>query len=86
MTTGFLADHSGAISMHTVTCPTCGTRVEVHFKPVAGFVWCPKCQKTFSPAAELREGKESEQDDADKKRNGEADECPRQSGCKRNPL
>jgi uncharacterized Zn finger protein (UPF0148 family) len=35
--------------MHSVSCPTCGTRIEVDFLPVAGKVWCPTCQKVFSP-------------------------------------
>jgi len=34
--------------MHSVCCPSCGTRVEVDFVPIAGRVWCPKCQKLFS--------------------------------------
>ena len=34
--------------MHSVSCPACGTRVELDFQPVAGMVWCPKCKKTFS--------------------------------------
>jgi uncharacterized Zn finger protein (UPF0148 family) len=37
--------------MHSATCPSCGTRVELDFKPVAGQVWCPTCQKVFSPSA-----------------------------------
>ena len=38
--------------MHSATCPSCGTVVEVDFRPVAGRVWCPTCQKLFSqPAA-----------------------------------
>jgi hypothetical protein len=35
-------------AMHIAVCPTCGTRVEVDFEPVAGVVWCPTCQETFS--------------------------------------
>jgi len=34
--------------MHGADCPTCGTHVELHFKPVSGQAWCPKCQKIFS--------------------------------------
>jgi hypothetical protein len=34
--------------VHTATCPSCGTRVELDFEPVVGLVWCPKCQKMFS--------------------------------------
>jgi uncharacterized Zn finger protein (UPF0148 family) len=37
--------------MHRVVCPTCGTNVELDFNPVSGVVWCPKCQKLFSPPA-----------------------------------
>jgi uncharacterized Zn finger protein (UPF0148 family) len=40
----------GESIMHSATCPTCGTRVEVDFVPVAGQVWCPTCQKLFSPS------------------------------------
>ena len=35
--------------MHSASCPTCGTAVEFYFQPVAGLVWCPACQKMFSP-------------------------------------
>jgi hypothetical protein len=38
--------------MHCATCPICGTRVELDFLPVAGQVWCPKCQKLFSLSVE----------------------------------
>jgi uncharacterized Zn finger protein (UPF0148 family) len=37
--------------MHAVNCPCCGTRIEVDFRPVAGQVWCPTCQKLFSTSA-----------------------------------
>ncbi len=43
--------------MHSATCPSCGTRVELDFEPVAGQVWCPTCQKPFSPPV-VREGAE----------------------------
>ena len=36
--------------MHAADCPTCGTHIELDFKPVSGWVWCPKCQKLFTPA------------------------------------
>ena len=36
--------------MHGADCPTCGIHVELDFKPVSGLVWCPKCQKLFTPA------------------------------------
>jgi hypothetical protein len=39
--------------MHEATCPTCGTHVELDFKPVAGLVWCPKCQRAFSQSGGL---------------------------------
>jgi uncharacterized Zn finger protein (UPF0148 family) len=39
--------------MHSATCPSCGMHVEFDFLPVAGMVWCPKCQKLFSPPAPL---------------------------------
>jgi hypothetical protein len=38
--------------MHSVTCPSCGKRVEVDFLPIAGQVWCPTYQKLFSPSIE----------------------------------
>jgi uncharacterized Zn finger protein (UPF0148 family) len=34
---------------HSAACPSCGTRVEFDFLPIAGQVWCPTCQKLFSP-------------------------------------
>jgi hypothetical protein len=37
--------------MHSAICPACGTKVELDFKPTAGLVWCPKCEKAFSPPA-----------------------------------
>jgi hypothetical protein len=36
--------------MHLATCPTCGTTVALDFVPTAGLVWCPTCEKTFSPS------------------------------------
>jgi uncharacterized Zn finger protein (UPF0148 family) len=36
--------------MHLATCPTCGTTVPLDFIPTAGLVWCPTCEKTFSPS------------------------------------
>jgi uncharacterized Zn finger protein (UPF0148 family) len=36
--------------MHLATCPACGTDVALDFIPSAGLVWCPTCQKTFSPS------------------------------------
>jgi hypothetical protein len=35
--------------MHGADCPTCSTHVELDFKQVSGFAWCPKCQKLFAP-------------------------------------
>jgi len=35
--------------MHSAACPSCGKRVEVDFVPAGGLVWCPDCQKLFSP-------------------------------------
>ena len=45
--------------MHSVKCPSCGVRVEVDFVPVAGQVWCPTCQKVFSPRPESKFGQET---------------------------
>jgi hypothetical protein len=39
----------GATAMHSAACPSCRNRVEFDFVPVAGLVWCPVCQKLFSP-------------------------------------
>jgi hypothetical protein len=41
---------TGAIAMHSASCPSCGAVVELDFQPVAGLVWCPTCQKMFSTA------------------------------------
>jgi uncharacterized Zn finger protein (UPF0148 family) len=35
--------------MHSAACPVCQNRVQFDFVPIAGFVWCPVCQKLFSP-------------------------------------
>jgi hypothetical protein len=43
---------AGVFTLHPVNCPSYGTRIEVDFLPVAGQVWCPTCQKAFSPQAE----------------------------------
>jgi len=59
--------------MHSATCPSCGTRVEVDFQPVAGQVWCPTCQKLFSPpAASGTKPEETEQVDRSEKHDGKA--------------
>jgi hypothetical protein len=64
----------GAIAMHSVNCPSCGTRVEVDFLPVAGQVWCPTCQKLFSPRSFLPEQHSgAEQVDQHQARNGRDD-------------
>jgi uncharacterized Zn finger protein (UPF0148 family) len=60
--------------MHSATCPSCGTQVELDFLPVAGLIWCPTCQKTFSPP--VVQGIEPllkpEQGDVSEERNGDA--------------
>jgi uncharacterized Zn finger protein (UPF0148 family) len=60
--------------MHSASCPSCGTRVELDFQPTAGLVWCPKCEKAFSPPVtsgpETPENEESERPDP---RNGTAE-------------
>jgi hypothetical protein len=51
--------------MHSADCPSCGSRVEFDFLPVAGMVWCAKCQKMFSPpVAAGPEPRKPEQTDA----------------------
>jgi uncharacterized Zn finger protein (UPF0148 family) len=52
--------------MHGADCPSCGTHVELDFKPVSGLVWCPKCQKLFSPA-----GTGPAEEEVSEERNGE---------------
>jgi uncharacterized Zn finger protein (UPF0148 family) len=57
--------------MHNAACPACGKSVELDFKPVSGLVWCPKCQKLFSPPAESdRESGETEWNGASEERDG----------------
>jgi hypothetical protein len=51
--------------MHSAYCPSCSRRVEVDFLPVAGQVWCPTCQKVFSPRPES--GYAQETDKADRR-------------------
>jgi uncharacterized Zn finger protein (UPF0148 family) len=62
--------------MHGADCPSCGTHIELDFKPVSGVVWCPKCQKLFSPAAASGENPvpNAEQDEVIEERNGEPDD------------
>jgi hypothetical protein len=33
--------------MQLATCPSCGTKVELDFRPATGVVWCPQCQELF---------------------------------------
>jgi uncharacterized Zn finger protein (UPF0148 family) len=56
--------------MHSVTCPSCGQHVEVDFLPVAGQVWCPICQKLFSPQVEPNPTQETKQVEDREDRNG----------------
>jgi len=58
--------------MHSVSCPACGTRVELDFQIVAGVVWCPIRKKTFPPAAPA-ESQKTEQIDRPDDRGGEDD-------------
>jgi predicted Zn finger-like uncharacterized protein len=58
--------------MHAVSCPHCGTRVELDFLPVAGQVWCPTCQKLFSHPAVSEPAHETDQVDQHKEQNGSA--------------
>jgi hypothetical protein len=62
--------------MRGADCPSCGTHVELDFLPVAGLVWCPKCQKLFSPAAVSGADPflNPEQDEVIEERNGEPDD------------
>jgi uncharacterized Zn finger protein (UPF0148 family) len=57
--------------MHSAACPSCGTRVEFDFLPVAGHVWCPTCQKLFSPSVVTgAEPPKTEQSDTTNNRDG----------------
>jgi len=56
--------------MHLATCPTCGTDVALDFIPSAGLVWCPTCQKAFSPSGMSMPDDEDLEDDV-AERNGE---------------
>jgi hypothetical protein len=57
--------------MHSSDCPACGAHVELDFMPVSGLVWCPKCQKQFSPsAASDRESEGPERKGASEERDG----------------
>ena len=63
-----------ALPLHPVKCPTCGTCVEVDFVPVAGQVWCPTCQKLFSPRSAAQDQPSgTEEVDPHKSQNGGAD-------------
>lgn len=64
---------TGVIAMHSAACPSCGTHVEFDFQAVGGLVWCPKCQKLFSPpVASGPDPQKTEQNEVSDKRNGEA--------------
>ncbi len=56
--------------MHSATCPSCGTRVEFDFLPVAGHVWCSRCQKLFSPPVVSKPAQQTEQVEGCEDRNG----------------
>ena len=59
--------------MHSAPCPACGTQVKFDFLPVAGLVWCPTCQKMFSPPVVSKPGqKETGQADLNDDSNGES--------------
>jgi uncharacterized Zn finger protein (UPF0148 family) len=59
--------------MHSAVCPICGTRVEYDFVAVAGHVWCPACQKLFSPPVVTEpEPQKAEQIDRNNHRDGKA--------------
>jgi predicted Zn finger-like uncharacterized protein len=59
--------------MHSVNCPSCDTRIEVDFLPVAGLVSCPNCQRTFSARQGARSSpQETERPEKHTKQNGSA--------------
>ena len=47
--------------MHGADCPTCGTHIELDFKPVSGLVWCPACQKLSCLIIEIEDPEENGQ-------------------------
>jgi hypothetical protein len=60
--------------MHSVKCPSCDTSVESDFRPVAGKVWCPDCEKLFSPRSSAPErSSETDQVDQHSTQNGRTD-------------
>jgi uncharacterized Zn finger protein (UPF0148 family) len=59
--------------MHSVTCPRCGTPIEVDFQPVGGVVWCPTCQKFFSAITLLPKTPKREQTEST--HNGNSGNC-----------
>jgi uncharacterized Zn finger protein (UPF0148 family) len=63
----------GESDMHSVKCPTCGTSIQVDFLPVAGQVWCPKCQKVFPASAVAKPPQDTEEPDRRTEQNGSAD-------------
>jgi len=60
--------------MHSVSCPDCGTHVELDFKPVVGPARCPKCDALFSSSetGAKRESEESERNGARDERDSES--------------
>jgi len=57
--------------MHLATCPTCGRTVALDFVPTAGLVWCPTCEKTFSPSGWIPS---DEMEDGIPEQNGELED------------
>jgi hypothetical protein len=63
--------HERETAMHSAICPTCNQSVETDFLPVAGLVWCPTCQKTFSPRTTSEpDSEETESNKLHEDRNG----------------
>ena len=59
--------------MHPAVCPSCGLHVELDFQALAGLVWCPMCEKLFSPpVASSCESRKSVQNDVSEQRDGRA--------------
>jgi uncharacterized Zn finger protein (UPF0148 family) len=60
--------------MRLAICPTCGTTVALDFVPTAGLVWCPTCEKAFSPSGITTREPDKEENDTEleAEANGEA--------------
>jgi uncharacterized Zn finger protein (UPF0148 family) len=54
-------------------CPECKSEIQVDFRPVAGMVYCPKCQKAVSPPKSNDPYQSTSEDIEEESKNGKAD-------------